>query len=121
MTDQNGNPVAGATVTASATGSVLSQTTDQQGIADFEVVKADTYDIAATKERYYPWGQPGSPAQAFEDTVEVDSHEKATASLGLQPCVIYRLKSKTFLIAKGAESLTGPFQNIPLPEAPEAF
>jgi hypothetical protein len=109
--DQDGKGVPDATVTADG----LTKQTDQQGVADFGIVPAKTYQISANKDQYYPWGEPGSPAQAFDDCVEVPSQQKATAKLGLQPCVLYQLKGKPILIAKGAESLTPPIQTIPIP------
>jgi hypothetical protein len=111
VVDQQFKRVAGATVTADG----LTKQTDNQGIADFGVVPAKTYNIAAKKDGYYVWGEPGSPAQMFEDTVTVVSQQKAEAQLGLQSCVVYRLKSKPFLIAQASQSLIPPIQTLPVP------
>jgi hypothetical protein len=111
VVDQDFKPVAGAEVAADA----LSKQTDGNGVADFGVVPAKTYSISARKDGYFVWGEPGSPAQMFEDTVTVISQEKAEARLGLQSCVLRRLKSgKPLLIAKASQSLIPPIQTLPI-------
>ena len=102
--DPDGKPVVDATLTANQ----LSKQSNFQGVADFGKVDPGTYQVAAEKQGYTPWGP-------FPNTATVAPGQKTTAQLGLMPCVVYRLNGKPLLIATGSEGLLPPITTIDIP------
>jgi predicted Zn-dependent protease with MMP-like domain len=96
VVDPHGLPIEGALVSANG----LRKTTDLRGIADFGAVDAGVYTITARKDDYRMFGP-------YEDTAEVKPQGTSTATLGLAPCIMFRLEGR-FKIAQALEYNPAP-------------
>ncbi|MGZ3561503.1 MAG: TonB-dependent receptor domain-containing protein [Vulcanimicrobiaceae bacterium] len=91
----SGAPIANAKVTASSPSETISTKSDSSGHFVFLSLPPDTYDVAADKEGYAPFSQPG---------VTVFADAQATLSLKLQPA----LKTIANVTSRAAGNLVRP-------------